>query len=233
MGLRQPYDDKVVVMRFFSGWLGGLLKHELFQAARTLQGRAERAARQLERRAVAWFTRFVLKHAVGAALIIASIISLGASAREGLLAMGVPAWAAHLILAVVSAGTAFVLFRGSAGRRSQRSTDDDEDDVEEDREEARPRPPKVVVRVVKVPVPAARKRRKSRAKPKLRRRKVVRVKRTRRGWQVESGLNRRKKQLFGNKRLAIKAGKSAARKASAELIIHESGWKSSRLRRAA
>ena len=55
--------------------------------------------------------------------------------------------------------------------------------------------------------------------------RVVRVKHLRKGWQVESGADHRKKRLFDNKLLAMKAARAAARKASADVVVLGTGKK--------
>ena len=54
---------------------------------------------------------------------------------------------------------------------------------------------------------------------------MVRVKHLRKGWQVETGLHHRKKRLFDNKRLAMKAAREAARAASADVVVLGTGKK--------
>src|SRR3982751_6711578 len=53
--------------------------------------------------------------------------------------------------------------------------------------------------------------------------RAVRVKRLRKGWQVESGQRKRKKKLFRNKRSAMRAARTAALRAHTVLIVQQTG----------
>lgn len=142
---------------------------------------------------------FGIRAAAAAALFVAAVVFLLAGVKEGLVALGVPDWAASLGLAVL-AGLAgwLVLRRKPAGGEPD----------EEDRTSA----PGFTVRIVReertTPAPEA---------------PVIDVHRADEGWEVSAPRLRRGPEVFRTKREALRAARRVARRrGGGRIVVHRS-----------
>jgi len=162
---------------------GKILRQGLAHVVQAARERAADLLHDLEERVSAWAGRLALRYGALLLLGLAGVISLLAAAKEGLVAAGLPAWAASLILGVVLTGAAWIVQKQGQGRKSPGSSSGFTVEIH--------LPPKPEP-------PGGPRRRKSRPRGH----RVVRVKHLAEGWQVDSGRHRSHKRFFSNQRRA-------------------------------
>ena len=205
-------------MRIPGGVFGSLLKHGVVQFLHGVQERAETFLAELENHVGAWVGRLLLKYAIVTALAVGALASLCGAAKEGLIAAGLPSWAAQLILGVLMGAAAAILLKAD-GRVPG--------DTRGHHEDGGQSPDRSSGFAIHIHPPDRSQVSPSRGRSRSKHRapRVVRVKHLRKGWQVESGPQHRTKRLFENKRLAMKAARAAARRASAQVVVLGTGKK--------
>ena len=140
-------------------------------------------------------------------------VSLGAALAQGLIALGLAPWLAHLVLGVAAGIGAFFLLQNAGAKF---------------RAEAEPEPEEhrgttgVLDLLLQILLSrSAEAAPKSRpARKRKRRRKVVDVHPRDDDWEVSETGSRRKTRAYRTQARAVKAARAAARKASAEVVIH-------------
>jgi hypothetical protein len=157
--------------------------------------------------AAASFRQVFVLYAALAGLALVGIIALGTAFSEGLVALGLPAWASHLILAAVAALVAVgVYIRAGQDPTQPKAAESDETGT------SRSGGRGFTIKVVHVHPP-------NRSQGKASRRRVVEVRPSGAGWEVTSGRSPRKHRAFSTKRGAVRAAMAAARRESAEVVI--------------
>ena len=211
--------------RGVAGLLRRLLTGGLSHAVRSAQDYLKGSLGILVENAIVQARRLAITYAFGAALSIVAVFYLCAAFSEGLMALGLPAWASYLVVAASTAILSWVFFRRAGARRSNRKARPPAPE-----EESESRGSGVTIKFVNErPRPRARSRKK-RAKPRPKRR-VIDVHPGAKGWEVTSSRSRPKKRIFATQQKAVKAAMSAARKQSADLLIRGAGGRLRRLSR--
>jgi len=205
-------------MAAFAGFRFGdlfrsILHGSLTEAIVSAERFAERSLHSLVRYLVDWYKSLLIQVGAAAALGLVAAVSLGSAIAQGLVAMGMAPWLAHLVLSGAAGVGAFFLiqnagakFRAEAepGPEETRGTKGILDLLLQILLSRSPEPPPKS--------PPARKRR--------RRRKVVDVHPRDDEWEVSQTGSRRKKRAYRTHARAVKAARAAARKTSAEVVIH-------------
>ncbi|MBV8881595.1 MAG: DUF2188 domain-containing protein [Planctomycetaceae bacterium] len=188
-----------------------LLRQGLPHAADWAQGLVEPAVHSIVRTLVGWYKRALISYGVAAGLALISVFSICAALTQGLVALGVPPWAAHLSLAAVTGLLAFGFVKRAEAKPRLASGKAKGGSESESRT--------FNIRIV-ADKPRSRPAR-SRARAKAPRpRRVVDVHPNENGWEVSQSPAPRKKRVYANKSRAVKAAMAAARKRSAQVVIH-------------
>jgi len=200
---------------FKSSWMQDLasqvLSGGLSRAVRSAQLFFEEAIHHVLDEAAISFRKVFVLYAVLAGLALVTIIALGTAFSEGLVALGLPAWASHLILATVAGLVAAGIYL----RAGQNPTQPEETEADENGS-SRSGGRGFTIKVVHVHPPNG-------AQGKASRRRVVEVRPVGNGWEVTSGRSPRKHRAFATKRGAVRAAMAAARRESAEVVISADG----------
>jgi hypothetical protein len=125
-----------------------------------LKGTVENTARAT----LKWILGMSASYLVAAALAVAGLVFLLGAAVDGLIAAGLPSYAAHLILAVVTAGISFLVYTHGKNKKLTKTRQE-----EEGRE---PYAPGLHVRIVRTS-PPRRRRRRTTVRKASRKREVV------------------------------------------------------------
>jgi hypothetical protein len=196
----------------FEDLFRSILQGSLTEAICTAERFAERSLHAFVRYLVDWYKSLLIQVAVGAALALVAAVALGSAITQGLVALGVAPWLAPLLLCVAAGAGAYFLIQ-SAGARFR---------AEPEPEEARGSNGVLdLVLQILLSRAAAPPPQSPPARKRKRRRKIVDVHPRDDDWEVsESGSRGRKKRTYRTQTRAVKAAKAAARKASAEVVIH-------------
>lgn len=201
---------------FRSSWIQdigrALLSGGISRTVRSVQIFLEEAMHHVLEEASQSLRRLISLYAALAALALVTVFALGAAFSEGLVALGLPAWCSHLILAAVTGLIAGVIY--SRAGTSPAKPQDDQD--EGPRSGGRGFTLKIVH--VHPPATAQAKQTRSKGRPAARRR-VVEVRPAGDGWEVMSSRSPSKRKVFATRRGALRAATVAARKESAEVVI--------------
>jgi hypothetical protein len=172
----------------FQAWLNGTLEHTAKPALR-------------------WVLAMEISYLIAAGLAITAAVFILSAISSGLVELGLPHWAAQLILGVVAAGIGFLLYKRGANKRLQEELED----VEEE-------PRGLRLRIVKGgPVP----------EPRSRPRRVAGVfdvhpRHGAKGWEVTSR-SPRMRESYETKEKALSAARRRASEAErARVVVHRS-----------
>ena len=153
-----------------------------------LQDTAENSIRTV----AGWAKGVAILYGIGAGLILMALFSLANALAWAVVELGLPPYAAWLILTVVTGGVGYILFKTGSKKGITHAEDID-------------RRPGLTFRIVKTR-PAPRQRR-----------QVVDVHRDGKSWEVTAG---RSKRSFSTKTRAVRAARRAAKSSSGRVVIH-------------
>ena len=200
---------------FKSSWIQDLASQVvsggLSRAVRSAQLFLEEAIHHVLDEAATSFRKVFVLYAALAGLALVAIIALGTAFSEGLVALGLPAWASHLILATVAGLVAAAVYL-RAGQSPTQPEGAEADETGSSGSGSRG----FTIKVVHVHPPNG-------AQGKASRRRVIEVRPAGNGWEVTSGRSPRKHRPFATKRGAVRAAMAAARRESAEVVIAAEG----------
>lgn len=188
-----------------------LVQEALPQAGRWAERLAEPTVRGLIRSVLGWYKRALLSYAAAALLALVCVFSICAAASDGLVAVGVPPWASHLMIAASTAIGAWILVERAGGEPSEVAG--------EDREKDKEGAPTFNIRIETKAAPRPRPAKSRSKRPAAPRRRLVDVHPNDEGWEVSQSSSSKKK-VYPSKSRAVKAAMSAARKKSARVVIH-------------
>lgn len=126
-----------------------------------LKGTIENTARAT----LKWALGMSVSYLVAAALAVAALVFLLGAAVDALIAIGLPSYAAHLILAVVTAGISFLVYTHGKNKKLAKTR------KQEEAHEAYA--PGVQVRIVRMSAPRRRTRRRITVRKTPRKREIV------------------------------------------------------------
>ena len=176
--------------------LTSAFSRSLRTATETLKDIAQDAFEDAVRNVGRWAKGTAILYGIGAALALMAVFALGHGLAEVLTAVGLPAFAGHLIIAVLGGLAAFLIFKKGSKRHIVPREEDDHDR------------PQLKIRIV-----APRRPRTAR-----RSRRVYDVHRARRGWEVTGP--RSERRSFRSRSRAVTAARRSARAAAGQVVIH-------------
>lgn len=195
----------------FGDLFRSILQGSLTEAIVTAERFAERSLHAFVRYLVDWYKSLLIQVAVGAALGLVAAVALGSAITQGLIALGVAPWLAPLLLGVAAGAGGYFLIQ-SAGARFRA-----EPEPEEHRGSGGVLDTVLQILLARAAAPAPQS---PPARKRKRRRKIVDVHPRDDDWEVSESGSRRRKRTYRTQSRAVKAAKAAARKASAEVVIH-------------
>lgn len=189
-----------------------LFRRSLFGALMSLWAeKARRSAREwihaaLEdtlRPALRWVAGVGVSYLIAAGLALTAAVFLLSAASSGLVALGLPPWAAQLIMAVVAAAAAFVFYKRGVARTLPEA---EEEDVAF---------PSFKIDIVKErPAPRAKRRRRPSSSD------VYDVHPADGGWELTSGSPRRKRTFETKEEALAAARRSASKGRRGRVVVH-------------
>lgn len=190
-------------------WLGSGLGALFSHAAVSAQGFLKATLQNVARESVRWLLGMSVSYLIAAALAITTLALLLSAAVDGIVALGIPSWAAHLILAAVSGGLCFLFYL----KGKNRSIED------ESEEEGSPYP--VPGLMVKIERPRVRKAAPRRVRNRPRKRTFDVHRAGDKGWEVSSSSRTYKRTIYGSKTQAVKAARKAAKaEGPSRVVVH-------------